>query len=115
MIDTSNEAPFVKKADVQERIYRATDELAALKEEVADLEELMAQCNGCAGWDGRDSEGAIRGDCMEEMAREQAEDLLGDAANAWPCDMIDWEKAAAALKQDYRNVNYGGASFFVHQ
>jgi len=115
MIDVSNDVDFVRKADVQERIYRATEELEILKAEIVGLESLMMQCNGCAGWDERGSEGAIRGDRMGGMAREQAEGLLGEAVNAWPCDAIDWEEAAKTLKKDYRKVNHGGTLFFVHQ
>ncbi len=58
----------------------------------------------------------IREDCFEDYARELAEDIGAisrDNRMAWPCDCIDWEKAARELAMDYTSVDFLGYTYFV--
>lgn len=56
----------------------------------------------------------IREDNFEDYAREFAEDIgaIGRDA-AWPCDCIDWEKAASELAMDYTSVDFLGYTYYV--
>jgi len=46
-----------------------------------------------------------------DYAREYASDL--GPTEGWPYDHIDWDKAADALKQDYKQVDYDGETYWV--
>ena len=56
----------------------------------------------------------IRDSYFTEYAQQLAEDIDAIPRNApWPCNFIDWEKAAEALKQDYRSADFNGVEYLI--
>jgi superoxide dismutase len=56
----------------------------------------------------------IHDEFWKAYCEEYAEGIHGgEVINTWPCDHIDWDKAADALKQDYGQVDFGGATYWV--
>lgn len=56
----------------------------------------------------------IRDDYFVEYAQETAEDLGAvDDSSRWPCDCIDWERAADELALDYHEVEFNGHTWKV--
>jgi hypothetical protein len=81
-------------------------------EELAKLEALQAEADGCADW--RHGETLISDDYFERYAQELAEDIGAVNSNAgWPNSFIDWPAAAEALKQDYTSVEYGSTTYWI--
>jgi hypothetical protein len=81
------------------------DELAALKA-VAEQGEEWAK-----DWE----YGAvlIRDSYFEDYARELADEIWAVANAFWPNSCIDWERAAAELKQDYTSITLAGVDYWV--
>jgi hypothetical protein len=49
-----------------------------------------------------------------EYAQELAEDIGAiNKDSRWPNDCIDWERAADGLKQDYTEVDFDGAAYWI--
>ena len=57
----------------------------------------------------------IHEDYFTQYAQELSDELsLGDGAMAqWPFTHVDWEAAAAALKQDYNEVEFEGEVYYI--
>lgn len=80
------------------------------------LRELVSEINdagqGIPDW----PHGArlIREDHFETFARQYAEDSgsISDDVS-WPCDHIDWEKAADHLKMDFTSITLGDYTYYV--
>lgn len=89
------------------------DEVEAYREELSKLKELAAEGEGYADW----NYGAqlIKDEVFEDYAREYAEDVHGSAVSeaAWPFDNIDWEAAADALRVDYSEIEFDGATYLI--
>ena len=52
--------------------------------------------------------------------RDYAEDLAADIGAiptdvGWPCSYIDWDLAAAALKEDYQELEWDGVTYWARQ
>jgi hypothetical protein len=55
----------------------------------------------------------IHEDYFEEYAEEMAYDIGAISRNAhWPLQFIDWNRAADALKYDYIEVDFDGATYW---
>jgi hypothetical protein len=56
----------------------------------------------------------IRDSHFVEYAQQLAEDIgaIEDFSH-WPCDCIDWDKAADALKMDYSTVEFDGETYYI--
>lgn len=83
-----------------------------LAAELKALRDLESEAKDCGDW----QYGAtlVRGDFFEDFAREEAESIGAIDKNAhWPLQFIDWPAAAEALKADYTEVDFDGATFFV--
>jgi hypothetical protein len=51
---------------------------------------------------------------FEEYAEQLAEDIGAIPRDlSWPCNHIDWEAAADALKQDYTYINFGDEMYWI--
>jgi hypothetical protein len=51
-------------------------------------------------------------DEFEAHARDEAETIGAISSEAaWPCNCIDWERAARELKMDYRCVQFEGMEY----
>jgi hypothetical protein len=82
------------------------------KHELKVLEELVEQCEYCSDWGY--GEALIRGEYFTEYAEQLAEDIGAiDRTAQWPLNHIDWEAAAEALKQDYAEVEFDGATYYI--
>lgn len=56
----------------------------------------------------------IREDYFTDYAQELAEHIGAiDANSSWPLSYIDWDAAAEALKQDYKDVEWDGSPYLV--
>lgn len=83
------------------------------RERVQALRDVLANLPG-ETVEGRHSWGVtmIPEDEFEDYARELAEDLGAiDSDAAWPASFIDWPRAAAALAQDYSEVEFDGTTY----
>lgn len=82
------------------------EELAAL---IAFRDEMKGYCSD---WDS--GETLIRDSYFEDYARELAEDIgaIPDDAK-WPCNCIDWEKAARELQMDYTSAEFDGVTYWA--
>lgn len=53
---------------------------------------------------------------FEDHARQLAEDIGAIDRNAsWPCNFIDWERAADCLMMDYSSVDYDGETYYYRE
>jgi len=56
----------------------------------------------------------IRDSYFVTYAEELADDIGAVKRDApWPCNFIDWDAAADALKEDYTEVNFDGVAYWV--
>lgn len=56
----------------------------------------------------------IECDSFTDYARQYAEDVGAIESDArWPCNHIDWDKAAEELATDFTEVEYQGTSYYV--
>ena len=98
---------------------------ANLKEAEADLKEFEEDDNykalkefneeGSSTFDSEWDFGVtlIRDDYFTEYAQEFAEDIGNvQRSMSWPCNCIDWEKAADQLKQDYISIDFNGETYW---
>lgn len=55
----------------------------------------------------------IRDSYFRDYAEELADDIGAIDSNAtWPCNCIDWERAALELQVDYSTVEYDGVTYW---
>jgi hypothetical protein len=78
-------------------------------EELDDLRQLRDEAQGYGGWPQCT---LINEDNWIDYAQQMADDL-GGVTDGWPHRHIDWEAAADELKQDYTEVRFGSASFYL--
>ena len=84
-------------------------------EELAELNsliDLQSQANGSPDWEY--GETLIRASYFREYAQELAEDIGAMPKNLhWPCNCIDWERAARELRHDYFAVDFDGVEYLI--
>jgi hypothetical protein len=88
----------------------------AESDEGRELKALLALQDEAEGYseDWRDGATLIRDTYFEDYAREFAQDIGAIKESMdWPCNCIDWEKAADELKQDYTSVDFDGVEYWV--
>jgi len=79
------------------------------KEELDELETLENEIS-----EFKHGETMIPENDFEDYARELAEDIGAISGNEeWPCNCIDWERAARELAMDYSTVEYQGDTYLV--
>jgi antirestriction protein len=79
------------------------------KEELDELETLENEIS-----EFKHGETMIPENDFEDYARELAEDIGAISGNEeWPCNCIDWERAARELVMDYSTVEYQGDTYLV--
>lgn len=71
-----------------------------------ELEELKSD----VGW-GRDNIKLIDEGSFAEYAEQHAADTCSEDLTRWPCNHIDWDQAAEALKVDFQSVEYDGNTY----
>lgn len=85
-------------------------------EELAQLENLLSQCQGYGGdhqWEGsRYPQTLIADDHFPDYAREFAEDIGAVSRENAGWIVIDWNATAKGLKQDYNSVDYDGSTYW---
>jgi len=83
------------------------------REELGALTAFVAEYDGCFGDSFRDGVTLIADSYFEDYARDLAEDIGAlDRKAGWPMDYIDWERAAAALQQDYTSIEIDGTTYW---
>jgi len=89
-----------------------SDDLGDLERELVNLKALADEAESCGDW--RHGATLIADSYFEDYARQLAEDICGEAVrNAqWPCNCIDWDKAASALQHDYTSVDFNGETYW---
>lgn len=98
--DASDFAEWLKCDDSDE-----ANELKALR-------ALASECEGYSDW--AYGEQLIRDSYFREYAEQLADDIGAVPKElSWPCNHIDWEAAANALKQDYTLVSFGGVDYWI--
>ena len=104
---------IIDSRDVIERIdYLEGTEDEDEQHELEMLQELAAQCESYYCWEC--GEGLIHEGYFTKYAEQLANDICGiDIHCSWPLNHIDWEAAAEELKQDYMNVEFDGATYFI--
>lgn len=81
-------------------------------DELASLHRLADEGVTLADW--QYGEVLIRDSYFEDYARELAEEVGAIDKNApWPATYIDWEAAAAALQQDYTDIEFDGVTYWA--
>jgi hypothetical protein len=81
-------------------------------EELAALQALAAHGEQHPGWES--GVALIHDSHFEDYARQLAEDIGAiEDADIWPCNLIDWELAAEALRADYCHVDYAGSDYWM--
>jgi hypothetical protein len=80
--------------------------------ELISLRALAEECEGYGDW--RHGDALIRESYFTEYAQQLAEDIgaIPDDAK-WPCDCIDWDKAAQELQQDYTSAEFDGVTYYI--
>lgn len=107
---TDDEDNHVLIADIRE-------ELEPLIEEVESLQDFCNEADNCADWSY--GEAVIHEDYFTEHTKQIIEDCYempeGFNNGQWPWNNLemDWEGAAEDLKQDYREIDWDGTTFFV--
>ena len=99
IIDSRDLIEYAEDEDNRENDPDTCAEIDALAEDISDWQY---------------GAGLIREDYFTEYAQGLAEDIGAiDPKASWPLSCIDWEAAAAALKQDYTEVEYLGMTYYV--
>lgn len=94
----------------------ADNDAGTLQGAASELIALRELQEGSEGYSDDWQHGAqlIRDSYFETYAQALADDIGAIDANAnWPCDCIDWEKAANELRQDYTAVEFGDVTYWV--
>ena len=101
-----------ERSNLEERLGCLKDDAAEIEEELGPYRDLAEQAEGYGDW--RYGEALINEDYFEEYAQQLAEDIGAvNSEMAWPCDHIDWEAAADALKIDYMTVTFAGVDYLM--
>jgi hypothetical protein len=111
----TNQDNTITRDEIVREIAEFCDQMKAAPTDFADMDELNELRSLLVDGDsatGR-SEGwyLIRDSHFEEWARGYAEDM--GSVSGWPYDHIDWTRAADALKQDYKQLDYDGETYWV--
>ena len=112
-----NEASEAALEIASEEVTDAESNLEAAESDFGDdekteLEELETLKNEIS--DFKHGETMIPENDFEDYARELAEDIGAISGNEeWPCNCIDWERAARELAMDYSTVEYQGDTYLV--
>jgi hypothetical protein len=81
-------------------------------EELRNLRKLESAAEDCGDW--RHGETLIRESYFRDYAEEMADDIGAiDKEAKWPLNHIDWDAAAAELKQDYSEVDFDGVTYLL--
>jgi len=81
-------------------------------EELSNLTDLREEL-GCVFDDGTE---LISEDGFVEYAEQLAEDIGAISKNSnWPCNHIDWKRAAEDLKCDYSTVDFDGETYYYRE
>lgn len=76
------------------------------------LRKLESEANGSPDW--KYGEALIRDSYFTEYAQQLAEDCdMVPRDLKWPCNCIDWEKAASELQYDYYTVDFDGVTYWI--
>lgn len=113
MDDTSALGPEDKE-DAQQAVTDAEEALADWDdaEELKALQALAEEAEGCGDW--AHGETLIRDSYFQEYAEQLADDMgVIDRNATWPCNCINWERAADELQQDYTSVEYDGVTYWL--
>ena len=95
-----------------ERMATDADEMGGERVELAALEALADEAEGCGDWEY--GETLIRDSYFENYAEELANDIGAINAEAtWPNNCIDWERAARELQMDYTSVEFDGVTYWL--
>ena len=107
--EVTNHVSEIAEAEAALDEWDASEEGAELKS----LQSFAEEAEGyCSDW--KHGEALIRDSHFEEYAQQLAEDIgaIPDDAK-WPCDCIDWEKAASELRMDYTAVSFGKVTYWT--
>lgn len=111
-IKDKNENPDEEISD-EEFIWEWQDEGAA-----SDGDELLQliQLRDEIGSPWNDGVYLISEDNFTEHAEQMAEDIGAiERSASWPCNHIDWNRAAEDLKCDYSTVDYDGETYYYRE
>lgn len=115
-LEAEREALAEAMAEAREALDTATEALQDWDDdngaELAALKALAEKGEGWADWP--HGETLIRDSYFEDYARELADDcgMIPDGPG-WPCNCIDWEKAARELQYDYSTVDFDGVTYWI--
>ena len=104
-------------ATLQDAIDTAQAEVVAWAEsddarELKVLQALAEEGEGSPDW--TDGETLIRDSYFQDYAEQLADDIGAIDRNAnWPCNCIDWERAASELQNDYSSVDFDGVEYWI--
>lgn len=113
LADLESEADNDTNAAVAEAKEALADWQNEYGDELQSLEALASEAEGYAP-DWNYGSALIRDDYFQEYAEELANDIGAiDRNPTWPCNFIDWEAAAEALKQDYTCVEFDGVDYWI--
>ena len=101
--------------DAGETIQSLMDRLGLDEDDAQELAALAAvNEEGDASFeDWRYGVALVRDDYFEDYAEQFAEDIGAINRDAsWPLTYIDWERAAAALRQDYTSIDIDGTTYW---
>jgi hypothetical protein len=89
-----------------------------LKENPADFDDMDELSNLRSVLEEADSSSGSREDWLlirDEYFEQWCEDYANGMGptDGWPYNCIDWAKAATSLKQDYKQVEYDGTTYWV--
>lgn len=116
MSEISNNDDIIDGRAVHRRIDELEAEIADAHDDaeindVLDLKAELKALKSIADECDRDST-LIRDSYFETYAQELAEDIGAVQRGAsWPCNCIDWAKAARQLQQDYASVDFDGVTY----
>jgi hypothetical protein len=115
----NNTEEIIDSRDVIARIeyladlFEAGDADSDEIEELAALRNLADEAEGYAP-DWQYGEALIRDTYFAEYARDLADDCgMVTGSEDWPLRHIDWEAAAEELQQDYTQVDFAGAVYWI--
>lgn len=99
-------------SDIEENITTIGYDIEEAQEELSPLKSLAEEAEGYSA-DWNYGQALIRDSYFEEYAQQLAEDIGAIHRPAWPCDHIDWEAAADALKMDYTQIDFDGVDYWI--
>ena len=88
------------------------EDIEAEISEYALLKALQDEGQGYSEW--KYGMTLIRDSYFEEYAQQFAEDIGAiKETSEWPCDCIDWERAARELQMDYSAIEFDGVTYWM--